>query len=272
MDTLSRPLPPTQRPREGRLRWQRLRIVTAMMLREMGSRFGRSSGGYLWAFAEPLGGILLLSVVFALATRSPPLGDSYMLFYATGIIPFSMFNTMSRGVSQAVRSNRGLLNYPVVTLLDAVIAKVVLTMLTLLVVGTVLFSVIILYDGLYVRLDLGAVALGVVMASSFGIGVGMVNCVLFGFFPTWKNVWGVLTRPLFIISGIFFIMETAPPGLRAVLIWNPIVHSIAEVRRGFFSIYHPDYVSFAYVFGVSLSLILIGGYLLRRHETFLIEQ
>jgi capsular polysaccharide transport system permease protein len=266
MDTLPQPI------RSGRLRWQRPRIVAAMVVREMGSRFGRSSGGYLWAFAEPLGGIMLLSVVFALATRTPPLGTSYMLFYATGIIPFSIFNTMSRGVAQSVRSNRGLLNYPVVSLLDAVIAKVLLTLLTLLVVATVLFSAIILYDGLYVRLDLGAVALGVAMAASFGIGVGMVNCVLFGFFPTWKNVWAVLTRPLFIISGIFFIMETAPPGLRAVLMWNPLVHAIAETRRGFFATYHPDYVSLTYVFGISLSLILIGGYLMRRHETFLIEQ
>ena len=47
-----------------------------------------------------------------------------MLFYATGIIPFSMFKTMSTAVAKAISSNRGLLTYPVVTPLDAVLREV----------------------------------------------------------------------------------------------------------------------------------------------------
>jgi capsular polysaccharide transport system permease protein len=269
MATLSEPRPP---PGAARPRGQRLRVIAALVIREMGTRFGRSSGGYLWAIAEPLGGIVLLSVAFALALRSPPLGSSFMLFYATGIVPFTMFNSMARGVAQAVSSNRGLLNYPVVTLLDAVIAKVILNAVTLIVIAAVLFAGIILLDDLYVTLDLAAAALGLVLAAVFGIGVGMVNCVLFGFFPTWKNVWSVLTRPLFIVSGIFYIIEVAPPKLQDVLWFNPLVHAIAVMRTGFYATYDPQDISLAYVFGIALGLILVGGYLLRRHEVFLIEQ
>lgn len=266
MDTLPSP------PRPAGLRWRRLRVIGALAIREMGARFGRSSGGYLWAIAEPLGGILLLSVAFSLALRTPPLGVSFVLFYATGIIPFNMFSTMSRGVAQAASANRGLLSYPVVTLLDAVVAKVLLSGLTVIVTGALLLACIILLNGLNVRLDLGAAALGMLMAMSLGVGVGMVNCVLFGFFPTWRNIWTVLTRPLFLLSGIFFIVESAPPSAQEVLWYNPIMHAIATMRRGFYATYHPDYVSYPYVFGVALSLILIGAYLMRRHEVFLIEQ
>ncbi len=269
MDTLF-PSPPQFRA--GRPRWQRLRVISALVIREMGTRYGRSSGGYVWALAEPLGGVLLLSFAFAMALRSPPLGDSFMLFYATGIIPFNIFNSMARGVAQSVTSNRGLLNYPVVSLLDAVAAKVLLNFVTILVVAIVLLGGIILGGGLHVTFDLGAAALALVMAAAFGTGVGMVNCVLFGFFPTWKNVWSVLTRPLFLVSGIFFIVEIAPPKLREILLYNPIVHSISMMRTGFYGTYDPQYISYAYVFGVSLGLILLGGYLLRRHEIFLIEQ
>ena len=211
MDTLSSPLP---RFRTGNPRWQRLRVITALVIREMGTQFGRAAGGYLWAIAQPLGGILLLAIAFSLAVRTPPLGTSFMLFYATGIMPFTMFNTMARGVSQAVSSNRGLLNYPVVTLLDAVFAKIVLNAMTQLVVATVLFAGIILGTGLYVTLDLGAVVLAFLLAGLFGLGIGTMNCVLFGFFPTWKNIWSVLTRPLFLLSGIFFIFESVPPSFR----------------------------------------------------------
>ena len=101
MDTLSSPLP---RFRTGHPRWQRLRVITALVIREMGTQFGRSAGGYLWAIAQPLGGIVLLAIAFSLALRTPPLGNSFMLFYATGIMPFTMFNTMAGGV--AGRSDR----------------------------------------------------------------------------------------------------------------------------------------------------------------------
>ena len=79
--------------------------------------------------------------------------------------------------------------------------------MTVLMVATILFTGIILTADIYVNLDLGAIVTAFLMASLLGLGVGAMNCVLFGFFPTWKNVWSVLTRPMFIMSGIFFTYE-----------------------------------------------------------------
>lgn len=253
-------------------RWVRLRVILALMIREMGTSFGRSAGGYLWAIAEPLGGIMLLAVAFSLALRSPPLGTSFMLFYSTGIVPFYMYRTMSGGVAQAISSNRGLLNYPVVTVLDAVLAKAALSFMTIFLVALVLYAGIILGLGLHVNLDMGAVVRAFALAALLGLGVGTMNCVLFGFFPTWKNVWAVLTRPLFIVSGIFFTFESVPEAFRALLWWNPLVHVIAVMRTGFYGTYDPQFVSYVYVVGVSLGLFATGGFLLRRHASYLIEQ
>jgi capsular polysaccharide transport system permease protein len=238
----------------------------------MGTRFGSSAGGYIWGIAQPLGGILLLSVAFSLALRSPPLGTSFMLFYATGMIPFSMYRTMADGVGQAIRSNRGLLKYPVVTALDAVFAKFILNFMTIFLIALILFSVIIFGLGTYVNLDLEHVAIAFVLASLLGLGVGTMNCVLFGFFPTWKNVWGVLNRPLFILSGVFFTYESVPQTFQHVLWYNPVVHVIAVMRSGFFGAYDPQFVSYPYVIGLSLGFFVIGAYLIRRHESFLLEQ
>jgi capsular polysaccharide transport system permease protein len=256
----------------GRVRFQRLRVLFALVLREMDTRFGRSSGGYLWALGEPLGGILLLAVVFSLALRSPPLGSSFILFYATGMVPFTMFKTMSNGVAGAISSNKGLLTYPVVTVLDAVLAKFVLNLLTLAAIALILFAGIILILGLHINLDLGAVAAAIGMAAVLGLGVGTMNCALFGFFPTWKNVWTVLTRPLFLISGIFFTVESVPTSYQALLLWNPLVHVIGVMRAGFYGSYEPAYVSYPYVLGLGLGLFAVGAVLIRRHASYLIER
>lgn len=269
MDTA--PFPPRP-PRAGRPRFGHARVIAALVIREMNAKFGRSVGGYAWALAEPLGGILLLAIAFSLALRSPPLGTNFMLFYATGVIPFYMFNAMSKGVAAAVKTNRGLLNYPVVSVLDAVFAKFALNFVTMFLVAAILIFGIVRGYGLHVNLDLAAIALAVSLAAALGLGVGALNCVLFGLYPTWSNVWSVLTRPLMILSTIFYLYESTPAAFQAVLWWNPLVHIVAIMRTGFYGAYHPLFVSTPYVIGIALGLFLVGGHLLRRHVSLLLDQ
>ncbi|MCC5956800.1 MAG: hypothetical protein JJU07_11910, partial [Natronohydrobacter sp.] len=42
------------------------RSISALMLREMATRYGRTPGGYLWAVVEPLGMILILGYAWSL--------------------------------------------------------------------------------------------------------------------------------------------------------------------------------------------------------------
>jgi capsular polysaccharide transport system permease protein len=251
---------------------QRLRVLFALMVRDMHATFGRSVGGYLWAIAEPLGGIMLLAVAFSLALRLPPIGTSFLFFYATGVVPFSLYSKVANSSANAVRGNRGLLNYSVVTPLDAALAGALLEVLTMSVVALVLFTGIILVDDVSVNFEPIRLVRAFAMAAVLGLGVGTLNCVLFGFFPTWRNIWGVLTKPLYLLSGIFFTFNSAPPEFQAVLWYNPLVQVVGEMRAGFYGSYRADYVSEIYVFGIGLTLFVIGAYLLRRHASFLIEQ
>lgn len=259
-------------PLKGHPRFQRLRVITALMLREMTSTYGRSIGGYFWAIAQPLGGIVLLAVAFSLALRSPPLGTSFILFYSTGMLPFSTFNVMSNGVSSVISSNRGLLSYPVVTAIDAVLARFLLDLITQGIISLILLWGIVQGLGLHINLDLLVVVRGIFFAAVLGAGIGTLNCVLFGFFPTWKNIWAMLTRPLFLVSAILYIYEDAPQAFQQVMWFNPLVHLTGSTRAGVFGAYDPQYISFTYVLGIALGSFVIGAWLLRRHESFLIEQ
>ena len=262
------PIPPLRGVRPG---FQRLRVITALMLRGMDTKFGRAAGGYIWAIAEPLGGILLLSVAFSLALRSPPIGTSFLLFYATGVVPFRAFNAMAGAVSTSISANRGLLAYPVVDPIDAVFARFALNFMTDFIVAALLFTGIIWINDLHVNLDLATIAGAFVLGSLLGLGVGTLNCVLFGLFPTWKNVWAVLTRPLFLMSGVLFLFEDVPTNFRDILWYNPVAHVISLMRAGFFGAYDPVHVSVTYVLAVAAITFVIGGYLLRRYASLLIE-
>ena len=96
--------------------------------------------------------------------------------------------------------------------------------------------------------------------------------MLFGFFPTWKNVWSVLSRPLFLMSGILYLYDSIPTALQAILWWNPMLQVVGMMRSGFFGSYEAEYVSMPYVLVIAGVLFVVGSWLIRRHASFLIEQ
>ncbi|KEJ94136.1 sugar ABC transporter permease [Pseudosulfitobacter pseudonitzschiae] len=243
-----------------------MRTVVALMLREMSTTYGRSPGGYLWAILEPVGGIAMMTLVFSLAFRSPALGVNFPIFYATGIVPFMLFNNMTTKLAQSLTFSKALLAYPNVTFADALIARFLVNLITQLMVGYVIFIGIMTLFETRTRPDLVTIVECYLMVSVLAVGVGTMNCYLFNAYPAWQRTWSILTRPLFIISCIFFLYETIPQPYRDYLWWNPMVHVVGLMRRGFYPSYDAPYVSFVYVFALGGGLFLAGLLMLRKHH------
>lgn len=243
-----------------------LRSIGALILREMATTNGRSAGGYLWAIAEPVGGIALLTIIFSMGFRSPPIGTNFAIFYATGFLPFSIFMAMSGRISRSIMNSKALLAYPAVTFMDALIARTIFNAITQILVCYILFSGILLLMETRTDPQFEGIALATLMAFAFGIGVGVINCFLFATFPSWENIWSILTRPLFLLSCIFFMFDDMPAVAQKYLWYNPLVHVVGQMRKSFYPSYIGDYVSPIYVFAVSLTLIAIGIALLIRYH------
>ena len=247
------------------------RIIAALVLREMSTTYGRSPGGYAWAVLEPTLGIALLTAIFQIGFNAPALGVSFPLFYATGMLPFLMFSGLSGKLADALRFSRALLEYPRVTFMDALLARLILNAMTQALVAYIIFAVILVLFETRTVLHFPAIFLGFLMAVSLGFGVGVVNCYLSTRYSLWPMVWSIATRPLFVISCIFFVFDTVPLPYRDYLWWNPLVHIVGVTRSGFYPYYDATYVSVAYVFGVSLCTGVIGLLLLRRFHKDLMQ-
>ena len=263
--------PPAPRPAlapadAGRRRFATVRTVLALMLREMSSRYGRTPGGYVWAVLEPLAAIIVLSVGFSLVLRSPSLGTSFLLFYATGYLPFDLYMSVSNQVARAINFSKPLLQYPAVTWLDAVLARFLLNSLTSILVAILLLGGILIATDARATLDMVPVVQAMALAMLLGLGVGTLNCALIGLFPIWEVAWSIITRPLFLASGIFYIYEDLPPLAQDILWYNPLIHILGLMRTGFFPTYTAAYVNEVYVLAVSLVLLALGQILLGRYH------
>jgi len=247
------------------------RTVAALMLREMSTRYGRKPGGYLWAVLEPLGAIMLLSVGFSLLLRSPSLGDSFLLFYATGYLPFDMYKSLSTSVARSITFSKPLLFYPSVTWLDTILARFALNTLTLLTVSCILLTGILLGTDTRTVLDMPPIVTAMALGAGLGLGVGALNCFLNGMFPVWEQIWAIVMRPMFLASGVLFLYDDLPSGVQAILWWNPVMHVTGLMRTGFYPMYGADYVSVPFVLAVILGTLVMGLIMLSRYHRQLLN-
>lgn len=249
-----------------------LRSIGALILREISTRFGRTPGGIFWIFAQPIGAILILSVAFGLLLRNPPLGNSFILFYASGMLPFLIYSGIQSAVQSALRYSRPLLMYPAVSWIDAVFARGIVEAIIGLCVLILVLCGALEYAGMSAALRIGPMVQAVVMLTVLGFGIGVFNCALAGLYPVWGTIWSMLSRPIFLGAGVIFLYDGLTPVLQAILWYTPWVHMTGLFRSGVYATYSPDYIEPVVVMLWALPVLLLGLLLLRRHhKTILME-
>jgi capsular polysaccharide transport system permease protein len=129
---------------------------------------------------------------------------------------------MSSFMAGTMKANQALLSYPVVSPLDAMVSRFILRSMTDALVS-VLILLLILELGGVTQPNIAGIIEAAGAAAILGSGIGTINIVMFARFPLCEQIFGIINRPLFVISSVFFLPETPP---RAV----PKLHSLQSAR------------------------------------------
>ncbi|MBV7380181.1 ABC transporter permease [Maritimibacter dapengensis] len=257
----------------GRMRsFPTFRSVFALMLREMGQKYGKSPGGYLWALASPMIFIMVMTIAFSLLARTPPIGKTFIMFYASGFLVFSIFNQLAGPVSGALTFNKSLLQFPTVTWIDSIIARFLLNFLTALIVYFILLYAIAFFSPESPRFDVPLMLEAVVLAGGISLAWGVFTCYLFAELPVLGDFWKFASRPLFIASGVLFMYEDFPESVQNILYWNPLMHVVSLGRAAVYPRYDAAFVSTTYVMLFIMLLLVPGLLLVRQHHDRLLNR
>ena len=225
-----------------------IQVITALVLRELKTRFGREQLGYVWAFFEPLMFVGVFAGIFYLAERPAPAGMPTLLFLVTGIVPFILFRDCMMRAMSAIGSNRPLLMFPQVTPLDLVVGRALLEAATKIVVF-VMLAALGLYISDTVRVE-NALLVGFYLLClalmGFGFGAFLGSFTLL--FPSVEQFVGPMSvRPLFLCSGLFFTVGMLPEVARDYALINPLLHCSELLRNAFFVQFESNYGDVRYV-------------------------
>ena len=235
---------------EKRKSWEiQKAVIIALFLREVKTRFGVQKLGYLWAVLEPAAIIIVFWVMFGFRMRAHLPGIDYPMYLMTGMVSWNLFSSLVMRSMVAFEANKGLFVYRQVKPIDALLARALVecliylsVLLVFMVAGDVMGYDISVFS---IPLLVGAFA-GVL---AFGFFLGLAGAIASHFSENVPKVIGLIMRPLFYSSGIFFTISTVPEKFRGLLLLNPMLQWNEVVRAAYFHTYSAEYVSPSYLGG-----------------------
>ncbi|MDB5513139.1 MAG: kpsM [Enterovirga sp.] len=235
-----------------------LRVLGALLLRDVKTRFGGKAANYLIAIGWPLVHMAVLLTIYTFMGRSAPVGNSTPLFFATGLLPYMTFQYPSRQMMLGPMMNGPLLSFPVVNFMDLVLARAILEFITACAV-ILLFAFILFSFGVDITPRYPAEAVSALAAALFlALSVGVVNTVINRFLKIWFIAYILVMILLYIASGIVFLPEAVPEKYRDILVWNPGLQVVEWFRSAYYEGYGKLTLDKTYVIVFSLVALAIG--------------
>jgi len=241
-------------------------VVKALFLRELQTRFGSKKLGYFWAIAEPVLIVFIFTLIKNILHPRAFAGISYPVFLASGFIGYYMFKNITLRAMNSFDANKALFIYKQVKPFDTIIARALVEILI-----AAIIIVIFLFVGWYLGVDLRCKnILGVIVAylwlALFGISLGIFLAVVGFFYPNLKKIVNLIFMPLFFISAIFYTLDSLPPPLQKILIFNPLVHFMEMIHGNFFYSLDTHNVNYLYMAFWTLVPLYLGLWIYKKAE------
>lgn len=248
------------------------RVIGALLLRELLTRYGRNNIGFLWLFIEPMLFIAIISLIWASFRNIHGSNIPIVAFALTGYSSMLLWRNMPGRCIGALRANVSLLYHRQVTIQDVYIARVLLEILAVTASFAALGIIFYAMDWVPAPEDVLKVLWGWLLLAWFGVALGWTIGGLAEKWPPVGNVWGPFSYILIIFSGVMFLAAFLPPKIREMALWLPMLNSLEYLREGWFGSLFQAYYDIPYVIAFNLVLTLIGLALVRQVGTGLDEE
>ena len=251
--------------------WIRTRVINALILRDIRTRFFGSGIGYLVAIAWPLAHIALLLTIYTVTGRAVPMGNSIMLFFAVGLAPTICFMYMSRFIMLSFIANKPLLNFPIVTIFDVLAARSLLEAACATLVALFLAFVLTVGEIDISPADPIQACAGFMAALFLGLGVGALNGVIVLRFPGWAFPYILVNISMWATSGVLFLPDAFPPQIQYALSWNPLLHAVEWIRQAYYAGYKSAVLDRSYILWVAGTTLFASLTATRYMRRFLLQ-
>ncbi|MBI1216322.1 MAG: ABC transporter permease [Alphaproteobacteria bacterium] len=234
------------------------RVLGALLLREVITRYGRHNIGLLWLFLEPMLYTLVVTAIWYFVKLNMLNNIPIVAFAVTGFSALALWrNTSSRSMT-AVIVNSSLTYHRNVQVLDLVLSRGLLELVGATVSFALLTIVACLTGVMEWPADIILLLQGWLLLGWFGMALGFIMCAMSERFEAFERIWQAVQYPIQMASGIFFMVDWLPTHAQEAVLWVPMVHGMEMIRHGYFGNAVATYESPMYLIVVNMVMTLVG--------------
>lgn len=233
-------------------------VMHAVVLRDLRTRFFNHGLGFLIVPLWPFAHLACLLVIYSILGRKDPYGDDLKIFFATGLIPTLTFMYVSRFMSLSLLANKPMLSFPVVQVLDIILARAFLE-----IIGAILSTAMIVVflwaqssDPVPNDMSQAVMAVGLVIILS--IGMGIIASVITMIFEPFAIIWALAMVLVYLLSGALFSLGQFPQPIAEILAYNPVLHGVEWLRHTYYLGYPTQYLSKSYLVWFAFGSVFVG--------------
>ena len=248
------------------------RVIWALVLREMTTRYGRENIGFLWIIGEPIlfcGGVTIAWTAMRPAHEH---GLPMTAIVITGYVPLTMWRHCIARAVKAYESNGSLLFHRQVTPLDIITARTILEVAGTVMAAFIVSAVAVLTGFMEVPVDLGLLLVGLAYQAVFCYASALLIASLSEVSDIVEKAIQVISYLSIPFSGAFIMVDWVPKNFQWVILWSPSVHNVEMIRGGQFGPAAHAIYDLTYDTWMTALLVLIGISLTLRVRRYLVIQ
>lgn len=208
------------------------RVIHALIIRELITRFGRENIGFLWIMAEPLLFAGLVSVLWYFSHGPTEHGVGVVAFVGSGYIPITLFrHCVARSVA-VFTVNQSLLYHQQVKIVDFILARFIIELLGGMMAYLFMAVVLICFGEFPIPANPGLLIAGWMLYALFCLALCLVIAPLSEMSEVMEKFVPVTTYIMIPFSGLFYMASWATPGARKILLFSPFVNAMEMMREG----------------------------------------
>jgi capsular polysaccharide transport system permease protein len=239
------------------------RVIGALLMREIITRFGRHNIGVLWLIVEPMLFTLGVAGLWYLSDMHTMSNIPIIAFAITGYSSVLIWRNVANRCSKAIEPNLTLLYHRNVKVIDLFISRAILELIggtTSLIVLTIFFSTV---GAMQWPDDIVVILGGWLLLCWFAVALGFIVGAVSERSEAFERVWHVATYIMFPLSGAVYMVHWLPRTAQDAVLWLPMVHGVEMVRHGYFGNVVVTHENPVYFVVANLILTAIGLALVR---------
>lgn len=234
------------------------RVIYALLMREIITRYGRQNIGFLWLFVEPLMMTLFITSMWVFMRANQVSTLNIAAFTITGYPLMMMWRNASNRAIGAISANLSLLYHRNVRVLDTLFARMLLEIAGATIAQLFIMAAFIALGFIDMPQDIFYMLLAWVLMAFFAIGLGLIICSIAQKFEVFGKIWSTISFVSMPLSGAFFFLHTLPQQVRDFFQWVPMVNGTEMFRKGYFGNSVTTYENIGFIIVCDLAMLLIG--------------